>query len=109
MYRSTDPRQRTIAALASGLLITAIATMLVLGLRLNLSAPRLPSLVAISLERPAPAPAPPPPPARSRAPTGAPSPANLRNRASPVIAVPNPLPSTPIVAETHTWFRRLSS
>ncbi len=100
MYRSTNPRQRTIAALASGLLVAAIAAMLVLGLRVNLSAPRLPSLVAISLEPPVPEPDPPPPPARSRAPPGAPSPANLRNRASPVIAVPNPLPSTPIVAAT---------
>lgn len=98
MYRSTDPHQRTIAALASGLLVTAIAAMLVLGLRVNLSAPRLPSLVAVTLEPPVPEPSPPPPPAKSHAPPGAPSPSNLRNRASPVIAAPNPLPSTPIVA-----------
>lgn len=101
MYRSTDPRQRTIAALASGALVTTIAAMLILGLRVNLSVPKLSSLVAISLE-PSPTPKPdPPPPSRPLAGPGAPSPANIRNRASRVTAAPNPLPSTPIAAATR--------
>lgn len=100
MYRSANPRQQTLAALAAGTLVIGMALMLILGLRVNLSAPRLASLVAVSLEPPAPKPDPAPPPDRSPAEPGAQSPANLRNRASPVIAAPNPLPSVTITAAT---------
>lgn len=101
MYRSADPRQQTLAAIASGALVFAIAAMLVLGLRVNLPAPKLASLVAISLEPPS-APRPdPPPPARPGKSPGGPSAANLRNRASPVLAAPHSLPTAPVVAATR--------
>lgn len=98
MYRSTNPRRQTLAALAAGTLVAGMASMLILGLRVTLSGPRLMSLVAVSLVPPPPEPDPPPPPARSTAPRGAQSPADQRNRASPVLAAPNPLPSAPVVA-----------
>lgn len=100
MYRSADPRQKTFAAIASGALVIAMAVVLIIGLTVNRSAPRPANLIAIPLALP-PAPKPgPPPPSQSRKPLGARYSENLRNRSSPVIAAPNPLPSTPIVAAT---------
>lgn len=103
MYRSATPAQRTLAAIASVAMVAGVAAAMLFGLRMRLEPGAVPSLIAFSIEAP-PRPKPPvdPPRTGSDAPARAASPANLRNRATPVIAVPPaiPLPPPPITAAT---------
>ena len=103
MYRSGSSVQRTASALASAGVVGAALAMLVFGLQVRLPPAALASLTAFSLAAPpSPRPEPPPPPKPADAPAGASSPANLRNRATPIVAAPAPdlRPPPPITAAT---------
>ena len=82
-------------AAASALLVASIGWLLVAGLRVDLRAAIAPALVAVDMAAPSPTPTPSPPPPRpeaASAPKGAPSPENLRNRATQIVA---PVPRLP--------------
>lgn len=92
----TSVQERTISAIASAVIVMLIALALVLGLRPGQLARVPASLVSIMFDQP-------PPPKekeaehvthreRASAPKGAPSPRNLRNKATQVVAPPPPLP-----------------
>lgn len=103
MYRSATPRQRTASALASAAVVAGVAAALLFGLRMRLEPTAVPSLTAFSLDA-SPSPRPSEEPARAEPDkaTGPASPANLRNRATPVLATPKivPVPPPPIAAAT---------
>lgn len=101
MYRSTNSRQRAAAAIAAGVLVATIATMLILGLRVRWTVPRLHGLVAIALEPPQNQPPQRPVSEPSRKAPGAPARAGPRNRASPILAAPKPAPQVPVTATTQ--------
>lgn len=107
MYVPASPRQRATSALASGLIVAGIGAMLVYGLQVGFRLPAREDFVAIGIapDRSPEKKPPPPPRATSSAPKGSPSPKNLRNLATPVVApttppliVPPPIVAAPVPA-----------
>ncbi len=96
MYRSSTPRQRTAAALAAAVLVAGLGVLLVLGLQVRLLAPKVSSLVAISLQPARPVQTESPPRHRLPAPHAAQAPTNRLDPASPVLAALNIAP--PVIA-----------
>lgn len=102
MYRSTNRAQRILAALAAAALVGMIGMVLLLGLAVRNATRPMTGLIAVMLDPPPEAKPQPQPPSRqnTRQPGRNASPANLRNRASPIVAAPNPLPLPPVSAAT---------
>lgn len=104
MYMPASPRQRATSAIASAAIVAGLAALLVHGLQVRFKLPGRDDFVAIGIapER-KPEPEPPPRKATSSAPKGSPSPKNLRNKATPVVApttpaliVPPPIVAAPV-------------
>lgn len=105
MYVNASRAQRSGAALAAAMVVGGLAALLVFGLRVEWLPRGQEVLVSIGLS---PRPRPTPPPraevrkAATSAAKGAASPRNLKNRATPVVALPVPvlLPPPPVVTAT---------
>lgn len=101
MYASRA--ERSGAALAAAIVVGGLMVLLVLGLRVTWPPRGAEVLVSIGLNpRPAPYPTPPAEVRKSSAAKGAASARNLRNRATPVVALPAPVLQPPPPVATAT-------
>lgn len=93
--------ERSLSAVAAMIIVAALGLMVVLGLRVDLRQPVSETLLSVTFS-PERKPPPPPPPrevrkARTSAAKDAPSPRNMKNKATPVVALPVPIIIPPLV------------